>query len=189
MLVPAASATTITFGTGGTSGFTTGGASSVTVNDAAGVTGLTVTVTASATTACPACVISAQVGGYGVTSVVGDNAEIDGNGLIDTLIVSFSRDVTVTGATFSSFQGNDNGEFYNTTTGSLLVSAFGSSSIAVNTTGTSFTFLAPGTGDDYFLQTLTFNVVSPTPEPATLGMMGIALLGIGFGARKRIKRG
>jgi hypothetical protein len=124
-----------------------------------------------------------------VSSGVGDNTEIDGNSPVDTLTISFSRDVTVTGATFGSFQGNDNGELYNTTSGSLLVSAFAANSIAVSSTGSSFTFLAPASGDDYLLQTLTFTVVSPTPEPATFGMMGMALLGLGLGAGKKIKRG
>ncbi len=187
LLTPAASATVITFGTGGTSGFTAGG-SSVTVNDAAGIIGLTVTLTPGTTTTCPACTITTAATGYGVSSTGDTSTNIDGNTLIDTLTISFSQSVTLTGLTFGNWNGTDDVGIYN---GSTLVTTYTApgNSATVSTSGTSFQIRAVDSGDAFTLRSMTFTVdpVS-TPEPATFGMMGVALLGLGFGARQRMTR-
>jgi hypothetical protein len=55
----------------------------------------------------------------------------------------------------------------------------------VNLAGTDFQFRAPGSNDDFLLQSITFTEI---PEPATFGMAGIAMLGLGFAARKKMRR-
>lgn len=186
MLAPAANATTITFGTGGTTGFTGGGTNSVTVNNFGGSTGFNVTVTAGATTACgPTCTITTAATGYGVTSSTTDtSAGIDGTGLLDTLTIAFTNSVRVTAITFGSWDPSDDAGIYN---GATLITTYNNNTptATLNSVGTSFQIRAVGGNDDFRIQSITFTEI---PEPATLGMAGIAMLGLGFAARKKIQR-
>jgi hypothetical protein len=187
LLAPVASATTITFGTGGTLGFTTGGVASVTANNAAGLTGLTVTVTAGSTTTCgtPGCTLDSAATGYGVINGTADtSAGIDGNGQIDTLTIGFNNTVRVTAITFGNWDNSDDAGIYNGTT---LLTSFSSNTptASLNSVGTSFQIRAVGNNDDFRIQSITFTEI---PEPATFGMAGIAMLGLGFAARKKMRR-
>jgi hypothetical protein len=191
----AANATTAYFGTGTTSGFASGGTTSVTAINAAGVTGLTIIVTAGTTTFCDlTCIITSTGAGYGVNNSTGGTATdssptIDGNGLIDTLTLSFNQIVTLTGISFGEWDNNDDVGIYN---GATLVTTYSANggSVVLNTTGTTFQLRATGSNDDYRLQSIDFTATASTatPEPTTFALMGFALLGVGFFARRRTNR-
>ncbi len=192
-------AATITFGsTGGTTGFTGGTSPTVTVNNAAGLTGLTVNVIAGVLSpdACASiCWVTSFTNGYGVDNSQGSGSasdgsdELDGNGFTDSLTITFSRNVTLTGATFNAFGFGDAGTIRNMTT-STNISSFTSSTVTgLNSTGTSFRF-SPGDGDSFLLRSITFNDsgAPAVPEPSTFGLAGISLLGVALAARKRASR-
>jgi hypothetical protein len=191
--LPAFSAT-ITFGTGGTSGFTGGGVNSITVNNAAGVTGLSVIVTAgvlSPDSCSSQCWLTTSSAGYGVNNAAPSGGasdssdDIDGSGADDFISLVFNQQVRITGATFGSFSSSDDGELYNTTSGTVLVTAFDTNSIALNSLGTSFRFQATGTNDAYRLRSVTFVA---TPEPSTFGLTAAGLMGLWALGRKRLRR-
>lgn len=183
---------TITFGTGGSTGFTSGGTNSVTVNDAGGYLGLTLTVTAgvlSPGSCAPQCWLTASNAGYGVDNsapaggATDSSTDIDGSGNNDFISLVFNRVVVLSAATFGNFGSTDHGEFYNMTSGAVLVSAFSSSSLSgLSVHGTSFQFAATGTNDDYRLLSVT---IVPNPEPGTMGMTAVGVIGLlAFGRRR-----
>jgi hypothetical protein len=67
----------------------------------------------------------------------------------------------------------------------LQIDSGNANTVALSSFGTTFQFRATGDNDDFQIRSLSFT----TPEPATFGMMGLALLGLGLGARRKIKRG
>ena len=176
---------TITFGTGGTSGLTTGGVNSIVVNNVGGYAGLTLTITAGvlAPDSCaPQCWLTASNAGYGVDNSApaggpaDSSTDIDGSGRNDYISLVFSRAVILSDATFGNFGFGDHGELYNMTAGAVLVSAFNTDSISgLGTHGTSFRFQATGSSDAYRLRSVT---VVPNPEPGTLGMTAVGLIGL-----------
>jgi hypothetical protein len=148
---------------------------------------LTVTAGNIISTCTPTCLVTASASGYGVSSGTGDSADIDNNPL-DTLTLTFNQTVTLTGITFGNWDNNDNSGIYN---GGVLVTTYSDNTgvATISATGTTFEFRATGPNDDYQVRSIDFTVAAtPTPEPATLGMMGLALLGIGVCTRKGIKR-
>lgn len=195
LLAAPAFSTTITFGTGGTTGFTTGGVNSVVVNNAGGVSGLTLTVMAgvlSPGNCAPQCWLTASSAGYGVDNSApaggasDGSSDIDGSGLNDFITLIFSRAVHFNGATFGNFGFSDDGSLYNTTSGATLITSFDTNSISgFNVLGTSFRFQATGDNDAYRLRSVTF---VENPEPGTLGLTAVGLIGLLTLGRKRLRR-
>lgn len=184
--------TTITFGTGGSTGLTSGGVNSITINDAGGYLGLTLTVSAgvlSPGSCAPQCWLTSSSSGFGVDNSApaggssDSSTDIDGSGNDDFISLVFNRTVILSAATFGNFGSTDHGELYDMTSGSALISAFSSSSLSgLSVHGTSFRFSATGTNDDYLLRSVT---IVPNPEPGTIGMTAAGLIGLLVMGRKR----
>lgn len=122
-----------------------------------------------------------------------DSPQIDGFGPNETLLLTFSPDVSLVAATFSNVQRND--EFSLFVDGDLLVSedipnnnTFNFTSLAPNNEGSQFGFSVTDFNDDYFLKSVKVKAIEEpvsTPEPASL----LGLLAVGaFGANSAVKR-
>lgn len=103
----------------------------------------------------------------------------------------------------SSDTSTEAGQFYTSTTKGILGTSLGASYAVVSTasgTTTAYTFMLPSIGTSYFIglteTTVGGNILlgpssinytpSAAPEPATFGMIGLALLGLGAAqVRKR----
>ena len=181
---------TITFGWFGTPGFTSGGTNSITVNNAAGISGLTLTVTAGvlAPNSCSSqCWITSSFAGYGVDNAApaggtsDSSTDIDGSGADDYIVLEFNRRVILMGATFGNFGSSDDGALFNLTEGTNIT--FDTSSITgLDEHGTLFRFQATGTNDAYRLRSIEF---VQNPEPGTMGLIGLGLVGLVIADRKR----
>ena len=104
----------------------------------------------------------------------------------ETLIMSFSQLVHLTGISLRSEGHNVSGWTANSTflfNGANRLLPIGSGDIALDLTGTQFTFAyGGGSADQFYLSGLTATAV---PEPGTMALMLAGLAAVGFTARRR----
>lgn len=145
-------------------------------------------------------VVGYNTGGLGVVSSRRDNShQVDGSGLNDILLLSFTRAVRFVSATFSYVTHNDDFEFWfdNEPDGSLdgdyvfTADIPGSLTyvLAGNYVGNLFGLAAVGHNDDYKVRSVTVEAVAPVPLPAALPLLAVGVFGLGIAGWRRRRAG
>lgn len=122
----------------------------------------------------------------------GKNKEIDGKNANEAVQFLFDTAVQLVSITFGKVDGNDDFDFYFDDGSGLTerqddidIPKGGKFSFADLWMGTLFGIGADGSNDNFTIKKIEVAVVTAVPLPAALPLFGVALLGMGYMARRR----
>lgn len=120
---------------------------------------------------------------YNQDGQIGSSIKLNGGG---TFIFNGADFVSPAGVQVVSFRGYDltNNLMFQSNDFSVGSAAF--QNIELNWVGISRLAVINQNGQYWGMDNFTFNEPLPVPEPATLGLLGLALAGIGFSRRRKV---